>query len=78
MGVGAAYNHTMLPNEVPCHSYSDDWGGGNLMSASSNHTGGAHVLMVDGSVKFVGENVSQLVWWAAGTRAEGEVGDSLN
>jgi len=77
MGVGVAYNHTMMPNEPPCHSYTDDWGGSNAMSASSSHTGGVHVLMVDSSVKFVSENVSQLTWWAAGTRSDGETADSL-
>jgi len=73
MGVGTGYNHTMMPNEQPCHSYSDDWTGANLMSASSFHTGGVHVLMSDGSVKFVTENIARQTWWAAGTRAEGEI-----
>jgi len=77
MGVGAGYNHTMMPNEPPCHSYTDDWGGSSLMGASSYHTGGVHVCMADGSVKFVSESVAQPIWWAAGTRADGETGDGL-
>lgn len=72
MGVGVAYNHTMLPNEPACHSYTDDWGGSNVMSASSAHTGGAHILKADGSVIFVSENIGQGPWWAAGTRGDGE------
>ena len=77
MGVGVAYNHTMMPNEPPCHSYTDDWGGSNVMSASSAHTGGVHVLMADSSVKFVSDNVNQLAWWAAGTRSDAETADAL-
>ena len=72
MGVGVAYNHTMLPNEPSCHTYTDDWGGSNVMSASSAHTGGAHILKADGSVIFVSENIGQGPWWAAGTRGDGE------
>lgn len=77
MGVGVAYNGTMMPNEPPCHSYTDDWGGSNAMSASSSHAGGVHVLMVDSSVKFVSDSVSQLSWWAAHTRSDGETADAL-
>ena len=77
MGVGVAYNHTMMPNEPPCHSYTDDWGGSNVMSASSAHTGGVHVLMADSSVKFVSDTVNQLSWWAAGTRSDAETADAL-
>jgi hypothetical protein len=68
MGVGSAYNHTMMPNEKSCHSYTDDWGGSNLMSASSAHVGGVHVLIADGAVRFVNENVNQEIWWGIGTR----------
>jgi prepilin-type processing-associated H-X9-DG protein len=42
------------------------------MSASSAHTGGAHILKADGSVIFVSENIGQGPWWAAGTRGDGE------
>jgi len=68
MGVGSAYNHTMLPNEKSCHSYSDDWGGSNLMSASSMHTGGVHLLLADGATRFVNDNVNKVIWWGLGTR----------
>lgn len=72
MGTGAAYNHTMMPNEKACHSYTDDWGGSNLMHASSRHKGGVNVAMVDGSVQFIQQTVDPLIWWALGTRDGGE------
>lgn len=70
MGVGAAYNHTMMPNERSCHSYNNagDWDGNNLMSASSLHPGGVNVAKADGSVDFISETVDNMVWWGLGTR----------
>ncbi len=41
--------------------------------ASSTHTGGVHMLMADGSVKFSSNNVDSNVWNAAHSRAGGEV-----
>ena len=38
----------------------------------SLHVGGAHVLMGDGAVRFVSENISTLTWNSLGTRAGGE------
>jgi prepilin-type processing-associated H-X9-DG protein len=72
IGAGAAYNHTMLPNERSCHSYTDDWGGSNLMAAGSNHPGGANVGAADGSVKFVAGTIDRFVWWGFGTRDSGD------
>lgn len=72
MGVGAAYNHTMMPNEKNCHSYTDDWGGSNLMAAGSYHSGQANVAMADGQVRTVSSNIANNVWWAIGTRNGGE------
>ncbi|MBI1347173.1 DUF1559 domain-containing protein [bacterium] len=41
--------------------------------ASSSHTGGVHVLMGDGSVRFASDNVDSNVWNAAHSRSGGEV-----
>jgi prepilin-type N-terminal cleavage/methylation domain-containing protein len=41
-------------------------------TANSNHTGGIHTLLADGSVRFVNQNVDLGVWRAIGTRAGGE------
>jgi prepilin-type N-terminal cleavage/methylation domain-containing protein/prepilin-type processing-associated H-X9-DG protein len=42
-------------------------------AVSSNHPGGANVLMTDGSVHFIKDSVSRLTWWGLGTRNGGEV-----
>jgi prepilin-type processing-associated H-X9-DG protein len=47
--------------------------GVNIMNASSAHPGGANVLMADGSVKFAKSTIAQMVWFALGTRAGGEI-----
>jgi len=43
------------PNKASC-LWQEDWGNG-LMTSGSRHPGGAHVLMVDGSVHFVSETI---------------------
>jgi hypothetical protein len=39
----------------------------------SQHTGGAHVLLGDGGVRFVSENISVVIWAAVSSRNGGEV-----
>jgi prepilin-type processing-associated H-X9-DG protein len=39
----------------------------------SQHPGGAHVLLGDGSVRFVSSNISVIVWAAVSSRNGGEV-----
>lgn len=73
-GAGAAYTHSMAPNDQPCHNVGgSDWVGNNGMSANSLHVGGVHVLMADGAVRFVSDNISFATWNAIGTRNGGEV-----
>jgi prepilin-type N-terminal cleavage/methylation domain-containing protein len=52
---------------------ADDAG---FVNASSNHSGGVNCLISDGSVKFIKDSVSMPVWWALGTKADGEVVDA--
>lgn len=40
---------------------------------SSAHTGGAQVLLGDGSVRFVSDNISLTIWRGVGTMANGEI-----
>lgn len=72
LGTGAAYGHTMLPNEKSCQSYSGDWFCETLMAAGSEHPGGVNVTLADGSVRFVGETINEQVWWGIGTRGMSE------
>ncbi len=44
-----------------------------LNAFGSQHTGGAHFALVDGSVRFISENVDSLVLRSLSTRAGGEV-----
>jgi prepilin-type processing-associated H-X9-DG protein len=64
----------MLPNEPSCHSVNGltDWGISSMMTAGSEHTGGVHALLADGSVRFISENIDRDTWWAIGTRTGGE------
>ena len=48
------------------------------IAASSYHTGGVNVCLVDGSVRFVRDSVDFAVWQAAGTRGNGEVNANLD
>jgi prepilin-type processing-associated H-X9-DG protein len=77
-----AYNHFMTPNTSSCVS-ANSWGGApggfnDAITATSNHSGGVNVCMVDGSVKFIKDSISPTVWWGIGSRGLGEVlsGDS--
>jgi len=51
-----------------------NWGlNGHWPGASSRHTGGAHMLMGDGAVRFLSQNLSFSVWQALSTARGGEV-----
>jgi len=43
------------------------------LTARSYHTGGVNALLMDGSVRFVTNQTSQVTWRAFGTRAGGEI-----
>jgi prepilin-type N-terminal cleavage/methylation domain-containing protein/prepilin-type processing-associated H-X9-DG protein len=42
------------------------------VNSMSNHSGGANVMMADGSVKFIKSTISLQTWWALGTKNNGE------
>jgi prepilin-type N-terminal cleavage/methylation domain-containing protein/prepilin-type processing-associated H-X9-DG protein len=63
------YQHISSPNSRSCGFQPN---GKATMAATSRHAGGVYVLMCDGSVRFVTENIDRLVWRAAGTRNGGE------
>lgn len=70
------YTHTQTPNgKVPdCISGAMRPAYG-MSTARSFHGGGVNTLMGDGSVRFVGDGISKLVWRGLGTRNGGELVD---
>jgi len=74
-----AYTHYNTPNGLSCRSTTgskdDVWGGGQtgVITATSGHPSGVNVCLSDGSVKFVKDAVELRVWWAIGTRNQGEI-----
>lgn len=66
------YFHTMVPNDLSCMFPPSRI----ATTANSRHTGGVHVLLCDGSVRFASSSVDLNVWRAVGTMNGGEtVGD---
>jgi prepilin-type N-terminal cleavage/methylation domain-containing protein/prepilin-type processing-associated H-X9-DG protein len=78
-GGGGGYTHTMPPNTKTCVYSSVSSQTFNLFAASSFHSGGVNVAMMDGSVRFVKNSVAYPVWTGIATRAGGEIisSDSL-
>ena len=77
-----SYNHVGTPNSLNCLNASAEHGyvvsgqyAGPFSSApaTSNHPGGVHVAMADGSVRFVKDSVNVTVWQAVGTRYGREI-----
>ncbi|MCR9291701.1 MAG: DUF1559 domain-containing protein [bacterium] len=66
------YMHVMPINSRNCHLYGGEDDGTNIVTASSNHTGGAQLAFVDGHVTFVNESIDPVVWWSIGSRNGGE------
>ncbi|ODA33555.1 DUF1559 domain-containing protein [Planctopirus hydrillae] len=70
------YAHVFPPNTVNIAGYNTDWfrcaEGDGAITPSSEHTGGVHVAMMDGSVRFISNNIDLDTWWALGTKSTGE------
>lgn len=66
------YNHYYGPNskQFDCGNKSHNFG---LTAARSRHEGGVHVLLCDGSVRFISENLDLSIWRGLGSRAGGEI-----
>jgi len=77
-GQGGGYSHIMTPNKRACifSSDTDQAPGETGVGASSFHSGGVNVGMLDGSVRFMKDSVAQTVWWGVATKAGGEVIDA--
>ena len=63
------YSHNNTPNKRSCWIGADWVPGQNMWTASSMHAGGGvNVLMCDGQVRWVSDNVDYTVWMSIGTR----------
>jgi prepilin-type N-terminal cleavage/methylation domain-containing protein/prepilin-type processing-associated H-X9-DG protein len=65
----SGYYHTNLPNRWSCKKPS----GRVATLANSAHPGGVNVLLCDGSVRFIRNNIDLFSWRALGSRDKGEV-----
>jgi prepilin-type N-terminal cleavage/methylation domain-containing protein/prepilin-type processing-associated H-X9-DG protein len=70
------YNHVMPPNTWCCGYQGQGGGMQGMYGASSRHAGGINVGMLDGSVRFIKNSISNNTWWALGTAAGNEVIDA--
>ncbi len=72
------YHHILPPNRNSCHftDTGDDYQGRAIVTASSRHPIGVHLLKCDGSVVTIKEQINDRVWQALGTVAGGELIDT--
>lgn len=68
---GPTYMHVQSPNTKIGHYNTSAIEGDFVLTASSHHATGINLALVDGSVRFISNNVSQNVWWALGSRDDG-------
>lgn len=64
------YSHYHPPNSLVPDMGTCGWG---VFGARSNHPGGVNVLLFDGTVQFLSDNVNLAAWRALGTRQGEEV-----
>jgi hypothetical protein len=60
------------PNSAPCESGNTLGLVGRWNSARSWHTGGVQATLLDGSVRFVSDNIDRQLWMKVGRRADGQ------
>jgi len=75
--VGNTYQHLLTPNTLSCRNTnsSNDYSGNNYAyTPCSEHPGGVNVVMADGSVQFASNSIDQNVWWAVGSKNQGDPG----
>ena len=71
-GLGVtSYNHVASPNSGNCLNMGSVLSG--MYTPASEHAGGINLLLADGTVRFVSENIDRTLWRALGTTSGGEV-----
>lgn len=85
-GIGGGYSHINTPNKKACY-YINHAGTANpnyikevtVVGASSSHSGGVNIGMLDGSVRFAKDSISAQTWISIATMDGGEIvsADSL-
>jgi prepilin-type N-terminal cleavage/methylation domain-containing protein/prepilin-type processing-associated H-X9-DG protein len=79
LGTGGqtVFNTVFNPNSTTpnCVACSGCWHTDNLgvYTARSRHTGGVHVLLADGAVRFVSDNLDNTTWQRLGGRSDGQI-----
>ena len=71
--VAPTYMHVQTPNTRIGHYNTSQFEGDFVISPSGQHSGGVNLALVDGSTRFVTDQISQEVWWAVGGRDDGRV-----
>jgi prepilin-type N-terminal cleavage/methylation domain-containing protein/prepilin-type processing-associated H-X9-DG protein len=72
------YNHVQTPNKTSCTTDSVDANNHSVTTATSYHPGGVNLVLCDGSVRFINENISLDTWRAVGDRKDGKAISAAN
>ncbi len=70
--VGNTYMHVFTPNQRSCHIYGGEGNGNNIVTVGSRHVGGTNLVLVDGHVRYISQNIDRVTWWSIGSRSGGE------
>ncbi|HET6423192.1 MAG TPA: DUF1559 domain-containing protein [Planctomycetaceae bacterium] len=71
--VATYYSHTLTPNSKRRDCVRNVGLDRAHLATRSYHTGGSHVVMGDGAVRFAGENINENIWRAVGSMRGNEV-----
>lgn len=66
------FNHIMTPNQNSCYN-GPTFQLPIATTATSQHPGGVHLLLADGSLRFISDSIDRKTWRALGTRAGNDV-----
>jgi prepilin-type N-terminal cleavage/methylation domain-containing protein len=67
------YNHILEPNSTVPDCILAPTAGAGIVGARSNHPGGVHTALADGSARWVSNTITRQTWRALGTRAGREI-----